>query len=135
MMGKYIGDRKEGFLFQTQNGKMLSPETLFRDGFKTIFKKMGRTGVRFHAFRRFRESVLLASDARQLLVDYWMGHENPEMSTRYGKQLLEDVKYRKQWAEKVGLGFELPRVSEPQLDANCATCATNSGEQACAANA
>ena len=50
-MAEYIGDREEGFLFETDNGKMLSPETLFRDGFKTIFKKMGRAGVRFHAFR------------------------------------------------------------------------------------
>jgi integrase len=135
MLDEYIGDREGGFLFETENGKMLSPETLFRDGFKTILKKMERTGVRFHAFRRFRESVLLASDARQILIDYWMGHENPDMSTRYGKQLVEDVKYRKQWAEKVGLGFELPQVSEPQLNVSCATCATNSAEQTCGANA
>jgi hypothetical protein len=79
---------------------MLSPETLFRDGFKTVLKEMGRTGVRFHAFRRFRESVLLASDARQILIDYWMGHENPDMSTRYGKQLVGGVKYRKLWAAR-----------------------------------
>ena len=68
IMDAYIGDRREGFLFKTENGKMLSPESLFRDGFKTILKKTGRTGVRFHAFRRFRESVLLASDARQILI-------------------------------------------------------------------
>lgn len=36
------------------------------------------------------------------------------MSTRYGKQLLEDVNYRKEWAEKVGLGFDLP-TSKPGL--------------------
>jgi len=64
-----------------------------------------------------------------------MGHENPDMSTRYGKQLVEDVKYRKQWAEKVGLGFELPRASELQLDINCATCATNSTRHDCVASA
>lgn len=79
--------------------------------------------------------MLLGSDARQLLIDYWMGHENPEMSTRYGKQLLEDVQYRKQWAEKVGLGFELPQASEPQLNVSCATCATDSATLACIANA
>jgi len=112
-MDEYIGDREEGFLVETDNRKMLSPETLFRDGFKTIFKKMGRAGVRSHA------------------IDYWMGHENPEMSTRYGKQLLEDVKYRKRWAEKGGLGFELPRGSEPKLDVSCATCDTDSAMQAC----
>jgi hypothetical protein len=114
---------------------MLSPETLSRDGFKIVIKKMGRTGVRFHAFRPFLESVLLASDARQILIDYWMGHENPDMSTRYGKQLVEDVKYCKQWAEKVALGFELPPASGPPLDVVCDRCATDSAEQSCDANA
>ena len=28
MLSDYIGDRKEGFLFQTENGTMLSPENL-----------------------------------------------------------------------------------------------------------
>ncbi|HYA42388.1 MAG TPA: hypothetical protein VEF34_13865 [Syntrophobacteraceae bacterium] len=121
---------------------MLSPESFFRDGLKTIFKRMGRTRVRFNAFRRFRESVLLRSECRQVLIDYWMGHENPDMSARYGRQLLEDVQYRKEWAEKVGLGFELPqgskpesKESEPPVDLSCATCATNPAEQAYSANA
>jgi integrase len=142
MLDDYIGDRREGFLFQTRSGKMLSPESFYRDGLKTIFKRMGRTRVRFNAFRRFRESVLLRSECRQVLIDYWMGHENPGMSARYGRQLLEDVKYRKEWAEKVGLGFELPQGSKPDLqesvpsaDANCATCATDSVEHVCVANA
>ena len=105
-------------------------------GFTAVGSFEGRAAVRFHAFRRFRESVLLASDARQILIDYWMGHENPDMSTRYGKQLVEDVKYRKQWSERVGLGFELPELSEsePELAVGCATCVTNSAEQTCGAN-
>jgi integrase len=142
MLDDYIGDRKEGFLFQTRSGKMLSPESFYRDGLKTIFTRMGRTRVRFNTFRRFRESVLLRSECRQVLIDYWMGHENPDMSARYGRQLLDDVKYRKEWAEKVGLGFELPQASkpksqasEPPADVNCATCATDSVEHVCVANA
>ena len=79
---------------------MLSPESFFRNGLATIFERMGRNHVRFNAFRRFRESVLLKSECRQSLIDYWMEHENPDMSTRYGRQLVEDVKYRKEWAEK-----------------------------------
>jgi len=132
MLDEFIGDRKEGFLFQTRNGKMLSPESFYRDGLKAIFKRMGRTHVRFNAFRRFRESVLLRSECRQILIDYWMGHENPDMSARYGRQIVEDVAYRKGWAEKVGLGFELPQATKPELqvseasvDVSCATCATN----------
>jgi len=30
------------------------------------------------------------------------------MGDRYGKQLVEDVEYRQQQVEKVGLGFDLP---------------------------
>jgi integrase len=114
MLCDYIGDRESGFLIQTENGTMLSPGNFFRDGFRMLFKKMGLTGARFHAFRRFREATLQKSEARQLLVDYWMGHENDEMSSRYGKQLLEDVEYRKEWAKKIGLGFDLP-TSESEL--------------------
>ena len=100
----------------------------------TIFKRMGRTRVRFNAFRRFRESVLLRSECRQILIDYWMGHENPDMSARYGRQVIEDIKYRKEWAQKVGLGFDLPQA-EPPSDVNCATGATNLVEHTRAANA
>ena len=134
MLSDYIGDRKEGFLLQTRSGNVLSPESFFRSGLATIFRRMKRARVRFNAFRRFRESVLLRSECRQILIDYWMGHENPDMSARYGRQLIEDVKYRKEWAQKVGLGFDLPQAESPS-DVNCATCATNLVEYAHAAHA
>ena len=56
------------------------------------------------------------------------------MSARYGRQVIEDVKYRKEWAQKVELGFDLP-LAEPHSDVNCATSATNLVEHARAANA
>ena len=43
-----------------------------------------------------------------LLIDYWMGHSNPRMGDRYGKQLVEDVGYRQDQVKRVGLGLELP---------------------------
>jgi len=34
-----------------------------------------------------------------MLIDYWMGHSNPSMGDRYGRQLVEDVEYRESaWA-------------------------------------
>jgi integrase len=129
MLREYIGNRKSGFLLETETG------TLYRDGFKTILKGMGRGKVRFHAFRRFRQAVLEKSDLRQLLIDYWMAHDNPDMSSRYAKQLTEDMEFRREWAEKVGLGFELPELSESESGANCATCATESTGHDCRANA
>jgi len=52
--------------------------------------------------------VLQRSEVRQILIDYWMGHSNPSMGDRYGRQLVEDIDYRQGQIKKVGLGFELP---------------------------
>ncbi|MGH9691019.1 MAG: hypothetical protein ACRD4C_08080 [Candidatus Acidiferrales bacterium] len=82
---------------------------LFRMHLTTLRKRIKVPG--FHSLRRFRESVLQRSECRNLLIDYWMGHANSEMGSRYAKQLLEDVAFRKQWAEKVGIGFDIPTYS------------------------
>jgi len=110
ILRNFIGTRKSGFLFQTANRTMLDPGNIARDSLSPILKEMGRneTGTRFNVFRRFREAVLQRSEARQILIDYWMGHSNPSMGDRYGKQLVEDVEYRQEQAKKVGLGFDLP---------------------------
>jgi hypothetical protein len=66
---------------------------------------------------------------------YWMAHDNSDMSSRYAKQLTEDVEFRQEWAEKVGLGFVMPEVSDMETGLSCATCATDSVEHVCIANA
>jgi integrase len=110
ILRNFIGSRKSGFLFQTANRTMLDPGNIDRDSLSPILEEMGRNepGTRFNVFRRFREAVLQRSEARQILIDYWMGHSNPSMGDRYGKQLVEDVEYRQEQAKKVGLGFDLP---------------------------
>ena len=57
------------------------------------------------------------SECRELLIDYWRGHSNTEMGSRYAKQLVENRKFRAEWVEKIGLGFEIPMadISEPGL--------------------
>jgi hypothetical protein len=61
------------------------------------------------AFGRFRESVLQASACRDLLIHFWRGHGDAELSSRYGKQLVENRKFRQEWSAKIGLGFEIPK--------------------------
>jgi hypothetical protein len=56
----------------------MSPRNIMRDSLHPILKGMGRESAGFHTFRRFRESVLQMSEARTLLIDYWMGHANGE---------------------------------------------------------
>jgi integrase len=110
ILRNYIGSRTTGFLFQTPRGTMFDPNNIVKESFGSILKEMGRdeVGTRFNAFRRFREAVLQRSEARQILIDYWMGHVSASMGDRYGKQLVEDVEFRQQHVSKVGLGFELP---------------------------
>jgi integrase len=114
LLREYISGRKDGLLFSSNRGESLALTSVYRHSLKKIVDALGRRGVRFHAFRRFRESVLQRSEARDLLIHFWMGHADREMSSRYGKQLIEDVQFRQQWAEKVGLGFTLP-VEQPSV--------------------
>jgi len=115
LVKKYIGRRTGGFLFETSGGLPMSPRNIARDNLHPILKKMGRESAGFHTFRRFRESILQMSEARTLLIDFWMGHANREMSGRYGKQLLDNVQWRRDCAAKVGLGFALPTEEEQPL--------------------
>jgi integrase len=110
ILRNFIGNRKDGFLFQTEDGRMFDPRSIARANLEPIFEAMGRgeAGTMFNVFRRFREAVLQRSDARQLLIDYWMGHSNASIGDRYGKQLVEDIEYRQEQVKQVGLGFELP---------------------------
>jgi len=110
LLSEFVGDRKEGFLLRSASGKPLSARNIVRDNLHPALLALKQPRAGFHCFRRFRESVLQMSDARNLLVDYWMGHENREMGTRYAKQLIENIQWRKEWAEKIGLGFKLPTL-------------------------
>jgi hypothetical protein len=49
------------------------------------------------------------------LEKFWIGHASKDVTDKYAEQLKDDVEYRREWAERVGLGFVVPRV--PQLSA------------------
>ncbi len=115
LVKKYVGGRTSGFPFETSGGLPMSPRNIARDSLHPILKKMGRELAGFHTFRRFRESILQMSEARTLLIDFWMGHANRDMSGRYGKQLLDNVQWRRDCAAKVGLGFTLSTEEEQPL--------------------
>lgn len=54
MLDHFMGGRNSGFPIHTENDAMLSPENFFGGGFESVLEKMGRTGVRFQAFGRFK---------------------------------------------------------------------------------
>jgi hypothetical protein len=77
----------------------------------------------------------IAIEVRQLLIDFWLGHDNPDMSSRYAKRPTEDMEFRQDWTKRVGLGFELKGLLESESGVNCATCAAEIVEHVCVANA
>jgi hypothetical protein len=58
-------------------------------------------------FRRLRLTHVDKSECPQALKHFWSGHAAKHVSERYIK-LHDDRQYRLDWAEKIGMGFELP---------------------------
>jgi hypothetical protein len=67
----------------------------------------------FHAFRRFRFSVLRKAGVPENLTKLWMGHSQNLMDL-YAAQLRLDMAYRREWCDR-GLGFELGELGYKSL--------------------
>src|SRR6266446_423414 len=104
MLKAYVGDRTSGFLFHNKKGNFLSQTNLLRRGLHPPLIKLGQPKAGFHAFRRFRTTWLRKNRTPEDLIRYWLGHADETVTDGYSK-LREDVEYRKEVAEKVGLGF------------------------------
>lgn len=74
--------------------------------------------VGFHAFRRFRASVLRKARAPEDLLRLWLGHASKSVTDDYARQLHEDLPFRQEWAERVGLGFSMEK---PEVVLPCST--------------
>jgi integrase len=97
-----------GYLFTTRAGRILDP----RNSLKALHGAGNRGG--FHAFRRFRFSVLRRAGVPENLIKQWLGHSQNLMDL-YAAQLRFDVAYRHEWCEKAGLGFELGELGYKSL--------------------
>jgi integrase len=108
MLRNFIGDRSCGLLFQSRNGKPLHQSSVLRRKLHPVLAALGQPKCGVHAFRRFRNTYLRNFTATPPgLLQFWMGHAGEGMSDLYDK-IKADVKFRKEVAEKAGLGFELP---------------------------
>jgi len=101
ILTEFAGTRTFGFLFQSDSGLPLLQSNILRDS----LHKLNVEG--FHTFRRFRTSYLRRNRVPWDLEKFWIGHANKDVTDKYAEQLQEDVDYRQEWAEKVGLGFEV----------------------------
>lgn len=117
LLKHFVGDRKTGLLFRSRNGKPLSLTNILKRHLHPALKALhyvnphtGDHKAGSHAFRRFRNTYLRnRANCPEGLYQYWLGHAEASMSARYDK-IKEDDAFRLEWAEKCGIGFDLPSV-------------------------
>ncbi len=108
MLREFIGDRNSGLLFVSRRGRPLHQSSVLRRKLHPILAKLGQPKCGVHAFRRFRNTYLRNFTATPPgVLQFWMGHAGEGMSDLYDK-IKSNVAFRKEMAEKAGLGFELP---------------------------
>lgn len=108
MLREFVGDRRSGLLFHTSTGNQLLQANTLQDSLHPILHKIEHVKGGFNIFRRFRITHLQTEGCPEVLRHFWSGHAQTHVEERYTK-LLEKRDYRLQWAERIGLGFELPQ--------------------------
>jgi integrase len=98
----FAGSRTNSFLFG--NAKPLSSSTA-----RAALNKAVGEGVGWHAFRRyfvsFRRSQGMPEDILKRLVGHSSGGDITSLYNRFGNLPAE----RREWVERIGLGFDLPK--------------------------
>ncbi len=90
---------KSGYLFATKGGRSLQQRNV-RRALRRHEQKVG-----FHAFRRFRTETLRRARVPEDLIRLWLGHSKSSVTDFYAGGLSKDLAWRREWCDRVGLGF------------------------------
>jgi integrase len=107
-------------LFCSRQGNPLSQTNILYRHLHPALKQLGYlnpfTGTHKagnHVFRRFRNTYLRNhANCPEGVLKFWMGHAPETMSDLYDK-IRHDVVFRKDVAERVGIGFRLQASIAP----------------------
>ena len=102
LLKEYAGERT-GYLFQNAAGGILHESTL-----GAVLREFEIKG--HHCFRRYRATRCREIGVPEDILRGWLGHAGLSQTDVYSK-LSENVTARKEWAARVGLGFDLPSIS------------------------
>jgi integrase len=95
MVRDYAQDRT-GYLFATRSGRPLAHRNVHR-----------AAGVGVHALRRFRTETLRRASVPEGLIALWVGHAPKSVTDLYAEGLKNDRAWRREWCDRVGLGFSI----------------------------
>jgi integrase len=122
LLREFIGHRKDGFIFRSEEGTAIHQSNFLRRHLHPLLEQLGIEKQGFHGFRRFRVTHLESSTVPPALVKYWTGHANSSdgevvrrtVTDKYVK-MEKDAKFRAEVAERIGIGFELPRAETVEV--------------------
>lgn len=102
---------KSGLLFHTARGTPRLYHNLEERWLTPRLLEMGleEKGMGWHSFKRFRKTWLRGARCLEDLNNFWMAHKPQTMSELYS-HLHEELELRLQESERVGFGFDLPKV-------------------------
>jgi integrase len=89
-----FAEGKDGYLFATRSGRPLGHRNVNR-----------AAGVGVHALRRFRIETLRRAGVPEDIIGLWLGHAPRTVTDLYAEGLKHDRVWRREWCDKVGLGF------------------------------
>jgi hypothetical protein len=110
----FIGNRKCGLLFCKPDGDQLPQRDILEYSLHPTLKNLHHVRGELNIFRRFRITRLKKSECPEFLQHFWSGHAQTHVSERC-TILLRERDFRLDWAEKIGLRFELPKAPVRQL--------------------
>jgi integrase len=113
LLKDFAKDRQPGLLFVNKLGEPLSQTNLARRSLHPIPKSLEVETGGFHAMRRFRATWLRKQRAPEDLIRFCLGHAKGSITDGYSK-LADDLEFRTEVAEKVGVGFTVAAY-EPTL--------------------
>jgi hypothetical protein len=114
---EFIGQRKSGLLFSSRNSKPLSESNIINRWLHPMLEQLNAPVAGNHAFRRFRITHLRKNYVPKDLEHFWMGHKDEEIGDLYSK-LMHDLSYRKDVAERIGTGFNVPEILNSKAELN-----------------
>jgi integrase len=105
LIARFVGNNSiqpGGYLFQARSGRAMYQATA-----RQRLAKHRIPG--FHAFRRYRITLLRELGVPEDLIRYAVGHSGRGITDRYSK-LGENVELRREWSRRAGLGFAIPEL-------------------------
>jgi len=106
MVKDLVAGRTNGFLFRNEKGRPLAQSNVLRRSLHPVLQSLKVPKSGFHSFRRFRATHLSKSRVPDDLKKFWMGHAKTNQTEEYVK-LFDEVEYRRQVADSIGMGFDL----------------------------